>query len=380
MPNLSSLAVTRHDQLAGFEGEWAALHDPAHPGAAFRSAAWLTSWWKTTSPKGEPVVLAARDQGRVVGLLPLYAESTGLGGRRLRLMGDGIVGSDYLGAAARPEDQARVCRAFAGWLADAPVDELELDGLGADDPLVGALGGARVEPRYLCPHVRFASSFDAYLDGLPDGIAEQWRRRRRWLEKRPGYRLDVLRAPAEVAAGIETLLSLHRRRWELDGGSDAIDGARIEAFHRESARRLAALGWAHVFVLHADGAPRAALYGFRHGDRFAFYQAGHEPEWRPRAVGTVLLGHVIKFCYLEGLAEFDFLRGSEPYKLRWATGWRETVRVRARRDGLRPWLNAQGQRVWQRLRAAGKNALPPEAREWARRARRRALATRGGSR
>jgi CelD/BcsL family acetyltransferase involved in cellulose biosynthesis len=388
-PPLSTCApveVARHDgEPSALASEWAALVDPRHPGAAFRSAAWLSTWWKINSPKGEPLVLVARERGRTIGILPLYAERTGLGGRRLRLMGDGIVGSDYLGAAAQPDEAPRVCGAFARWLAAAAVDELDLDGLFDDDPLVSALraataGRAAVTPRYLCPHVRFAGSFDAYLDGLPDGIGQQWRRRRRWLEKRPGYRLDVLSSPAEVALGIDVLLALHRRRWAQEGGSDAIDGPRLEAFHREAARRLAGLGWAQVFVLHVEGAPRAALYGFRHGDRFAFYQAGLDPDWRARSVGTVLLGQVIQRCFVEGLSEFDFLRGSEPYKLRWATGWRETVRLGVRNDGLRPWLSHQSHRVWLRLRAAGKRALPSEAWEWARRTRRRALALTGGSR
>jgi CelD/BcsL family acetyltransferase involved in cellulose biosynthesis len=292
-------------------------------------------------------------------------------------MGDGIVGSDYLGVVARARDLDSLGRAFAAWLARAPVDELDLDGLMADDPLASALEAAygrraEVLPRYLCPHVRFGDSFDAYFAALPDGIAAQWQRRRRWLEGRPGYRLDHLRTPAEIAVGIELLLDLHRRRWAIEGGSDAIDGPSVESFHREAARRLASLGWAHLFVLHVEGAPRAALYGLCHGDRFAFYQSGHEPAWRPRSVGTVLLGHVLRHCHAAGLREFDFLRGSEPYKFRWATGVRQTVRVRARARGLRPWVNARGEAALCELRAAVLRALPGPAVELARRARRRA--------
>jgi CelD/BcsL family acetyltransferase involved in cellulose biosynthesis len=373
----SAPAIAVHTgPFTALEGAWTALNDPRHPGAAFRSAAWLATWWNSGSANGEPHVLVARQAGEVVGILPLYAEPTALGGRRLRLMGDGIVGSDYLGVVARARDLVPLGRAFAEWLARAPVDELDLDGLSADDPLVAPLEAAygrraEVLPRYLCPHVRFGATFEAYFSALPDGIAAQWQRRRRWLEGRPGYRLDHLRTPAEIAVGMELLFDLHRRRWALDGGSDAIDGPRVESFHREAARRLASLGWAHLFVLHVEGAPRAALYGFRHGDRFAFYQSGHEPAWRPRSVGTVLLGHVLRLCHSEGLSEFDFLRGSEPYKFRWATGVRQTVRVRARAAGLRPWLNARGEAAIGELRRTVRRALPEPVWELARRARRR---------
>jgi CelD/BcsL family acetyltransferase involved in cellulose biosynthesis len=370
------LRIERHTgELSALAGDWRRLVDPAHPGAAFRSFAWISSWWKKASPGGEQHVLVARDGAEIVGLLPLYCEPT-LGGPQLRLMGDGAVGSDYLGVVARAADQARVAVACAHHLDGA--GELLLDGLAEDDPLLPPLAaGALIEPRYRCPFVRTADSFDAYLATLPDGTGAQWLRRRRWLEKRPGYRVDVLAAPDEpdgIVRGIEILFELHRKRWALEGGSDAIYGPRTEAFHRTAARRLAAEGWAQVFVLSVEGAPRAALYGFRHGDRFAFYQSGHEPAWRPRSVGTVLLGEVIRRSFADGLREFDFLRGAEPYKFRWATGWRETVCLRVPGRGLRPWLAERGRGAWAELRRAGRRSLPAPAVEWLRRARKRVRA------
>jgi CelD/BcsL family acetyltransferase involved in cellulose biosynthesis len=124
-------------------------------------------------------------------------------------------------------------------------------------------------------------------------------------------------------------------------------------------------------VLTVEGAPRAALYGWRLPDRFAFYQAGYDPDWQQRSVGTVLLGHVIARAFAEGLAEFDFLRGTEPYKLVWANGARDTVRLRVRADSLRARLHHAGRNLYWRLREAGKRALPPTTLDWARRARRK---------
>ena len=49
--------------------------------------------------------------------------------------------------------------------------------------------------------------------------------------------------------------------------------------------------------------------------------------------------------------EFDFLRGSEPYKFRWATGERRTVRVRAVGAGLRPWLKASARESGAQVKA-----------------------------
>jgi CelD/BcsL family acetyltransferase involved in cellulose biosynthesis len=354
-----SIVVGLHaGALQDLEPAWQRLVEPKSLGAPFRTYAWVSSWWTHVSTSKEPQVMVARRDGDIVGILPAYVERTRLGGRRLRLMGDGIVGSDWLGAIARPAHLQPVSRAFAAHLHEAGCDEVQLDDLAPDDPLIRAVGG-KVEPRFKCPCIRIAGSFDEYLERLPDGIGAQLHRRRRWLERRPGYAIEELTRPADVERGMRVLFELHRRRWALEGGSDAIDSEAVERFHVEAARMLAQKGWARLWLLHADGAPRAALYGFRHGDRLAYYQSGHEPEWRPRSVGTVLLGHVIATAFAQRLTEFDFLRGEEPYKLRWATGMRETVRLRARTGGLLPLVEEHLRLGWTLMKDAARAALPP---------------------
>jgi CelD/BcsL family acetyltransferase involved in cellulose biosynthesis len=356
-----------------------ALEEPARPGAIFRSWSWISAWWNTFSARREPLVLVAHaaDAGGIVGLLPLFAEPTPLGGRRLALMGEGIVGSDYLGLVCRAADEPSLAQAFADYCATAQYDELCLDGLADADPLARALverlppARLTVEPRFRCPHLRLAGRFDDYLARLPDGTGAQWRRRRRWLEKRPGFAIDVATAPDDVVAALDTLFVLHRRRWARDGGSDAIDKPEVEDFHRCAARLLAERGWVRLYVLSADGAARAALYGWRLADRFVFYQCGYDPDWQQRSVGTVLLGQVIRDCFADGVTELDLLRGTEPYKLRWANGCRDTVRLRAGDGSWRARLHDAGRTLYGQLRAAGKRALPATTLDWARRARRR---------
>jgi CelD/BcsL family acetyltransferase involved in cellulose biosynthesis len=370
------VAVHRGD-LDALAASWDALVDDGHPGAAFRSWAWSSAWWKTFSAGREPFVLVARQAETIVGLLPLCAQRSPLGGRRLAFIGEGIVGSDYLGIVGAREDEERLARAFAAALAKEAFDELDLDGVMRGDPLLPALEGvlpasrSSVELRYRCPHITLTGDFQEYLAELPDGTGQQWKRRLRWLEKRPGFAIERRDDADGIVRGLDDLFALHHKRWAVEGGSDAIDGPETEAFHRLAARALAERGQARLYLLHVEGAPRAALYGFAHADRFAFYQAGYDPEWRQRSVGTVLLGHIVRECFGEQRAEFDFLRGTEAYKLKWANGWRETVRLRARDASLRALVHDAGRTAYWRLREAGKRALPASALDWARRARKK---------
>jgi CelD/BcsL family acetyltransferase involved in cellulose biosynthesis len=378
LPGPVEVAVHGGD-LDALAATWDALVDVRHPGATFRSWAWVSAWWKIFSAGREPYVLVAREGATIVGLLPLCAAQSPLGGRRLVFMGEGVVGSDYLGIVGKLEDEERLAHAFADFLGRATYDELSLDGILRGDPLLPALEGvlpasrAGVDDRYKCPHITLVDDFESYIAELPDGTGQQFKRRERWLKKQKGYQIERIVEPGALVRGLDALFELHHKRWAVEGGSDAFTSFEVEAFHRHAAARLAERGWARLYIMHVDGAPRAANYGFRHGDRFAFYQGGYDPEWRQRSVGTVLLGHIVRECYDEKVAEYDFLRGTEGYKLKWANGWRETARVRARDASLRALLHEAGRTAYWRLREAGKRALPESALEWARRTRRKVM-------
>ncbi|MGZ3408632.1 MAG: GNAT family N-acetyltransferase, partial [Polyangia bacterium] len=252
LPELAnSLEITAHrGDLDALAPIWEELVDPNHPGAAFRSWAWSSAWWKSFSTGREPFVLVAREGDRAVGLLPLCSERSPLGGRRLLFMGEGIVGSDYLGIVCKRADEERLARAFADQLARETYDELSLDGILRGDPLLPALEGvlpasrAEIELRYKCPHIELTGDFESYLATLPDGTGAQFKRRKRWLEKRPGYEIECLTDPAALVVGLDALFELHHKRWAAEGGSDAIDSPDVERFHRLAGRALAERGWA----------------------------------------------------------------------------------------------------------------------------------------
>jgi len=79
VPPLDASAVTVEEYrggLAPLAASWEALVEQSHPGAVFRSYAWLSAWWNCFSTGREALVLVARSGEQVVGLLPLYRQCT----------------------------------------------------------------------------------------------------------------------------------------------------------------------------------------------------------------------------------------------------------------------------------------------------------------
>src|SRR5262249_58730848 len=119
------------------------------------------------------------------------------------------------------------------------------------------------------------------------------------------------------AAAVKILLALHLKRWEDRGGSDAFDSAGVVAFHEDLSRLALGQGWLRLFVLWLNGEPAAALYGFRYGGTFYYYQCGFDPRFSRMSVGVVTLALALRHALEAQAFEFDLPHGSERCKAVW---------------------------------------------------------------
>jgi CelD/BcsL family acetyltransferase involved in cellulose biosynthesis len=366
------LSVTTVDdpaRLPALAEAWDALQDERHPGAVFRSSAWLVPWWCHFG-EGKQLRLYVASRGQeLVGVLPAYRRRTALGGWQLRLLGDGVVTSDYLGVVADPDDQVAASNGIAQALL-AQEEEIVFDGVEAGDPLVAALtvaaqaAGAAWAVSALGPGpfltLGSADSYERWLREHPRANPGR-RRKRRPLERRPGFRIERLASEDDIAEGLTLLWRLHRMRWDEEGGSAALDSPRVERFHQEAGRALARRGWASVHVMHVEGEPRAARYLFERGGRLADYQSGRDPAWLKRSVGSVLLDAVIEDAFTRDLVEVDFLRGDEPFKHLYTAEKRTIVAVRVA-SGPRARASFAVSQGWDRSREIARRVLSPDMR------------------
>ncbi len=392
-PDLEVTSSRDPRRLEALREEWAGLFDAAEAPSPFLAPEWLLPWWRAFGGRRSPWILEVRDGGGSLrGLLLLAGGPGRLGVRRFRLLGNGVTGADGLDVLSRTGEGAAVREALARAVAEASPDwdVLDLEDLPCGSPTVAVLRRAvaargatsTVERGFVCPGFAVRGTFAAHLAKVPR--RETYGRRVRWLARQPGFRIEVAAAPADAPAALEELLRLHRLRWAAEGGSAGIPPGPVEAFHREVAPLLAARGWLRLYVLHAGGAAIAAVYGIEVGRRFYYYQSGYDPAWAPRSPGLVLVGRTVEDAYARGLADYDFLRGSEPYKLEWAWDRRETLTIRIHAPSLRAGTDALARGAWRGARGAARAVTPRRAWEALRRVRRdlenRALATsrRGG--
>jgi CelD/BcsL family acetyltransferase involved in cellulose biosynthesis len=365
-------------RLTALRDEWTELFH-ASSANPFASWEWLHTWWRVFGQKRPVWILEARDRGdRLAGLICLAARPGMGGARRWTLLGNGITGADGLDALVRPglAEPARLALAQAIAEGSSRWDSLDLEDLPCGSPTVQALRAALldrharadVEFRFVCPGFALRGTFAEHLQRMRR--RETYGRRVRWLEKQPGYAVDVVSDRQAAPAAMEDFLRLHHLRWEPEGGSYGIPRGAAEDFHRAVAPLLADRGWLKLWRLSVEGRAVAAVYGIEVKGRFHYYQSGMDPDWAPRSPGLVLVGKTIEDAYARGLTDYDFLRGTEPHKLDWASDRRELVALRAWAPGLRAEAAHAAEGMMKAARDAARAVAPDSLWSVLRRARR----------
>ena len=286
-------------------------------GNVFATPEWSSLWWRHFGTGEDRLMVAVCRTGerRPVAVLPLYLDRKGAL-RVVRFLGHGP--ADQLGPVCAPGDRSLAGRGLRQLLREhARRWDLFLgEQLPADEGWSNLLGASVVRTTG-SPVLRFhTDSWDEFLASRSSNFRSQLRRRERRLAADHEVRYRLADDAARLESDLDVLFDLHGRRWSAD---ESPFGGPREPFHREFAATALDRGWLRLWFLEVDGDAVAAWYGFRYAGTESYYQAGRNPDWDDRSVGYLILMHSIRTALEDGMTEYRFLRGDEPYKYRFAT-------------------------------------------------------------
>jgi CelD/BcsL family acetyltransferase involved in cellulose biosynthesis len=185
----------------------------------------------------------------------------------------------------------------------------------SEDDLAPALGGLVVQ-RTPSPVLSLnGDSFEQFLSSRGRNFRQEVKRRAKVLSE-VGAEYRLTNDPAEVHRDMQTLVRLHSARWGRSGST--VFGGRAAGFHTDFACRALSQGWLRLWTMRIRGNPVAAWYGLRYGGIESYYQAGRDPEFDHLGVGFVLLCHSVMAAFEDGVREYHFGSGGEPYKYRFS--------------------------------------------------------------
>jgi CelD/BcsL family acetyltransferase involved in cellulose biosynthesis len=308
--------VTSEAAINRLVPEWQALWQRVFGATPFQSPEWLLSWWNFFG-NGTPLMLTAREDGRLIGVLPLYRHDEP---ECRKLLPIGIALSDYLDALLE-SDRFGVATALLGSLVELPGwEECYIPELPPGAALLAAQCPAQLtEHRGVgetCPVLALPNA----VAELPEVVPRKTLRDLRQVRRRAAAVGTVAALQAEVSTVsgfMQDFFRLHEGRWRPIAGHGVCADPVVRDFHVTAAQRMLDAGMLRLYLLRVGNSTAAAYYGFTAKCTAYAYLSGFDPAFAELSPGTQIVAHAIEEAIREGAREFHFLRGGEAYKYAW---------------------------------------------------------------
>ena len=334
--------VTDEDTFGKLALEWDSLLAESGQDWLFLTWEWLFTWWRYFGSKGQLYLLCVRDsEKRLIGLAPLRIVRrgrTGGGGLRvLEWLGSGSpVWSDALDLIARRESEQAVREAIgnhllarrdewdAAWMTDCPEDSAGATALSMMLQSAG-LSGTR-EACAVCPYLVLGDPWPVY----DERAHRKFRDLKKYLRalEEAGAEFGVVKTPEVLDQALDALVRLNRERVLSKNGAPSLANDALCRFVQHISRTAFHGGWLRLYYVSIRQEFIALNLNFVHGSRVYGYLSGFDPAWQRRGVGTCLFRYAIHDSWEKGFKVYDFLRGDEAYKYRWASDERRSIALR----------------------------------------------------
>ena len=293
-------------------------------GIPFRQPEWLLPWFRNFSNESSElhVTIATDEEGMLRALVPLYFDASS---QALRLLGDGLVCSDYTGFLSDDHYLERnlVTLVVDYLLGDAmDVSLWKTIHFEAIDPSDRDLQWIRMELTSRRANLLETNSANTWAVDLGEGwthfLASVSKNARKTFRKRAEdlgkVRVRWVSDFQDFEEFLPILIDLHQRRRQSVGDPGCFADHRFEPFLREVASGLIARNQLQAFTLWMNDDPIAAEIGFRSRNRWFCYQSGIDPDYLEHEPGKLANVFILRDAERFGIRYVDFLRGDEPYK------------------------------------------------------------------
>ena len=312
--------------------QWRTLLARCPDSTVFQSIEWLDAWWRNVGGEFEPFVLAAYQGPHLVGLAPLYRRPrTVLGITRdeLQFIGAGqsdynlfssMDGSEEVVTALLDELAKQIDAGACAQLAEIPQTSVTFAML--NQRLANGLTGLQPAGTTPCPRLQIA--------GNTDGVAavlrkDSLKRHFKALGKLGTITVEHHTDPAVATGYLTELFRQHIARWENTPFPSLFSDPANQRFYHDMVNALGQTGHMVLTTIHLDKRPVALHVGFRSGRDFLWYKPTFDPELQKYSPGETLLKSLIEFAQAGEYQVFDFTRGDERFKSRFATSVRQNA-------------------------------------------------------
>ena len=295
---------------------------------------WLYLWWKSYGDDDIKLRLyiAENESGDIVAIFPLMLIWQD---GKLILTQLGNSGSDYFGIVCDPNNRIGIVELLDEIKKKEKYDRFVISNLRVDylatDILIksgsNVFNNIEIINQGKVYYVDTSRSYEDYFKSQSRNYRHKINQISKYAAK---YEFAVIDEYSEDI--INEAIRLHKARWMKSAQlSVFFDQRRCKFFHL-ICKRMSEVKKLRLFILKNNRSIKAYRIGFVDKGIYYDWNTALEPECMSDSVGILLCDMVVKYCCDVKIKEFDFLRGEEEYKKRFATGFRSYLAIDLRRD------------------------------------------------
>lgn len=325
-------------EVAALEQDWNTLHAESAQRNPFQSYDWTLACWTANKRSAELFVVTATAAGRLVGIAPMCIERRS-GFRILRFIADDR--SDYLGFLAR-SDEPEIEQAILEQLTRFEHEwDLVLLRQLADTytslhagSLPASLGWHRTRWTR-SPYCAWDGDWKSFEREGPPWFREMRKRSRRFY--RDGHRTERFTG-ADAVSRLAIVSEIEAKSWKGRLGTARLQGGPGGELLRRAFETLGSRGEMQLWLAYVGERAAAFQLDFVLRDRLWHYQCAYDEDFGRTRAGSVLAYASLEYAWQQGIREFDYLAGEEPYKLARTTGSRAIHYLAGHRRTAKGWL------------------------------------------
>ncbi len=303
--------ITAAQDLDGLATDWDRLWQMQPRKEIFTQLAWAKVFLEVYGT-GQGLYCLVAEENTVRGILPLLRDSKGC----LRFIGDPR--SDYSDMLCIPQDASEVAAAFLDSLQKEKC--IALSALPEHSLLFNALKHIKhpltISVEEPCPAIEFDADGKVARELLKK---DSLRRHEKKVAKLGLISMRKAATQAEAVGFLPDLFSQHIGRWKTTSTPSLFENLDHRHFYERLINNEELWPMVDFRLVYAGDRVVATHYGFFHDRRFIWYKPSFDAELSAIGPGEVLLKLLIAAAVEEGALEFDFTRGGEGFKQRFAT-------------------------------------------------------------
>lgn len=330
---LSCELINDFSRLEELSSDWESLWRADSCGEIFQSFGWARAWWHAYGKDFTVCALSVSDGNRVIGIVPLVRRDD-------MIVFLGQKQSDYCDILCQDERAVEVLTISLQRLFEVPGwKRCFFQNLKPEGRLLShwAKLPIKLRSRLLVHSAEDCKTI--LLHGDRTILAslinkDHTRRRLNKLRKAGLLTFRHIETKSEAEMQLAQFFQHHVRRHVLAGKRSSTEKPEFRKFLRALIDELDLTDSLRFGVLELNGHPLAWHFSFEVNGKFAFYQQTFDVEAWDYAPGEVLVHQLLLYAQNHIEREFDFTRGDEPFKIRFATHRRKSYSMYVDRPDL----------------------------------------------